>query len=169
MLAVLFATGISIQAGYAESDSDEKASSALPRGLDPDTDADPFPSTYKPLPSAPTAIVGAHIFTGTGSEIAQGTILIRDGKIEAIGDNLAVPAGYQTIDAHGEWVTPGLIDVHSHMGVYAVPEVQAHSDGNEATDPNTAQVWAEHSVWPQDPAFNTSRSEERRGGKECLE
>ncbi len=164
-LAVLFATGISIQAGYAESDSDQKASSVLPRGLDPDTDTDPFPSTYKPLPSAPTAIVGAHVFTGTGSELAQGTILIRDGKIEAIGENLAVPAGYQTIDAHGEWVTPGLIDVHSHMGVYAVPEVQAHSDGNEATDPNTAQVWAEHSVWPQDPAFNTSR----RGGVTTLQ
>jgi imidazolonepropionase-like amidohydrolase len=164
-LAVLFATGISVSAGYAQSDSDQKAASALPKGLDPDTDTDPFPSTYKPLPSGPTAIVGAHVFTGTGSELEQGTILIRDGKIEAIGENLAVPTGYQTIDAHGEWVTPGLIDVHSHMGVYAVPEVQAHSDGNEATDPNTAQVWAEHSVWPQDPAFNTSR----RGGVTTLE
>ena len=40
----------------------------LPPGLDPDADADPFPSTYKPLPSHPVAIVGAHIFTGAGSE-----------------------------------------------------------------------------------------------------
>ncbi len=54
------------------SDSQSGASVALPHGLDPDTDTDPFPSTYKPLPSEPTAIVGAHIFTGTGSEIAAG-------------------------------------------------------------------------------------------------
>ena len=52
------------------------------------------------------------------------------------------------------WVTPGIIDAHSHLGVYPAPEVRANSDGNELTDPNTAQVWAEHSVWPQDPGFN---------------
>ncbi|PMX30396.1 amidohydrolase, partial [Pseudomonas sp. FW301-21B01] len=46
------------------------------------------------------------------------------------------------------------IDPHSHLGVYASPGVWAQSDGNEATDPNTANVWAEHSVWPQDPGFN---------------
>lgn len=150
-------------ASFAESDSPAK--SAIPKGLDPDTDTDPFPSTYKPLPGRPTAIVGAHIFTGTGSEIEAGTILISNGRIEAVGENLAVPAGYDTIDAHGEWVTPGFIDVHSHLGVYPSPEVQAHSDGNEATDPNTAQVWAEHSVWPQDPGFITSR----RGGVTTLQ
>ena len=50
-------------------------------------------------------------------------------------------------------MTPGIIDDHSHLGVYAAPGVQAHSDGNEATNPNTAKVWAEHSVWPQDPQF----------------
>ncbi len=162
-VAALFALAVSM-AVCASADSfaepDSRSTAALPRGLDPDTDADPFPSTYKPLPSSPTAIVGAHIFTGTGSEIAEGVILIRDGKIESVGENLAVPSGYEIIDAHGEWVTPGIIDVHSHLGVYPVPEVQAHSDGNEATDPDTAQVWAEHSVWPQDPGFNTSR----RGG-----
>jgi imidazolonepropionase-like amidohydrolase len=143
----------------------EQAQKALPPGLDPDANPNPFPSTYKPLPSGPTAIVGAHIFTGTGGEIASGTILIRDGRIEAIGENIAVPTGYETIDAHGAWVTPGIIDVHSHLGVYPSPEVQAHSDGNEATDPDTAQVWAEHSVWPQDPGFNTAR----RGGVTTIE
>ena len=62
------------------------------------------------------------------------------------------------IDAQGRWVTPGLIDVHSHLGVYASPDIKAHSDGNEATAPVTAQVWAEHSVWPQDPGFNRARA-----------
>jgi imidazolonepropionase-like amidohydrolase len=51
-------------------------------------------------------------------------------------------------------VTPGLIDVHSHLGVYASPGLAAHSDGNEITAPVTAQVWAEHSIWPQDPGFS---------------
>jgi imidazolonepropionase-like amidohydrolase len=138
---------------------------ALPPGLDPDADQNPFPSTYKPLPSRPTAIVGAHVFTGTGAELTSGVVLIKDGKIEAVGENLTAPQGYEVIDAHGEWVTPGIIDVHSHLGVYPSPAVPAHSDGNEATDPDTAQVWAEHSVWPQDPGFNTSR----RGGVTTLE
>ena len=57
------------------------------------------------------------------------------------------------IDAEGSWVTPGIIDVHSRLGVYPSPGVDAHSDGNEATAPVTAEVWAEHSVWPQDPGF----------------
>ena len=62
------------------------------------------------------------------------------------------------MDARGKWVTPGIIDVHSHLGVYASPSVNAHSDGNEATAPVTAQVWAEHSVWPQDPGFEAARA-----------
>jgi imidazolonepropionase-like amidohydrolase len=48
-------------------------------------------------------------------------------------------------------VTPGLIDTHSHLGVYAAPGTFAESDGNEATNPVTAEVWAEHSIWPHDP------------------
>ena len=138
---------------------------ALPKGLDPFTDPAPFASTYKPLPSGPTAIVGAHVFTGTGAELQNGVVLMNAGKIEAVGEGLAVPAGYDVIDAHGKWVTPGLIDAHSHLGVYASPSVWANGDGNEATDPDTAQVWAEHSVWPQDPGFDTAR----RGGVTTLQ
>ncbi len=95
------------------------AAKALPPGLDPGSDMDPFPSTYHPLPSRPTAIVNAHILTGTGDEIASGTVLIKDGKIEQVGANIAAPAGYDVVDAQGQWVTPGIIDGHSHMGVYA--------------------------------------------------
>jgi imidazolonepropionase-like amidohydrolase len=67
-----------------------------------------------------------------------------------------VPAGATTIDGAGKYVTPGIIDTHSHIGVYPNPGVRAHSDGNEATDPTTPEVWAEHSFWPQDP--NISRA-----------
>ena len=118
----------------------------------------PFPSTYAALPSETTLITGATVLTGTGDRIDGGSILIQDGKIAAVGADISAPEGATQIDASGKWVTPGVIDTHSHLGVYPSPQVAPHSDGNEATDPNTAQVWAEHSVWPQDPGFNTARA-----------
>lgn len=111
-------------------------------------------STYRPLPSSPVLIANATILTGAGPRIPNGRILLRDGVIEAVGDaTLEPPAGATVIDARGKWVTPGVIDAHSHLGVYPSPGVAGLSNGNEATDPNTAEVWAEHSVWPQDPQF----------------
>lgn len=114
---------------------------------------DPFPSTYKPFPSRTTLIRNATVLTGTGEEIRGGSVLLRDGKIAGVGPNLDVPADAVVIDAAGKWVTPGVIDPHSHLGVYPSPGIPSLSDGNEATDPNTAEVWAEHSIWPQDPGF----------------
>ena len=130
----------------------------LPKGLDSARNGDPFASTYRPMPSRPTALVDATIFTGTGERIERGVVLIRDGKIEAVGAQIVPPASYDMVDANGKFITPGLIDAHSHLGVYPSPSVPAHSDGNELTDPNTAGVWAEHSVWPQDPGFNSARA-----------
>ncbi|APW72033.1 MULTISPECIES: amidohydrolase [Sphingopyxis] len=118
----------------------------------------PFPSTYRPAAAAPTAIVGATLLTGTGAEIADATLLMRDGRVEAVGANLSVPDGYARIDGRGKWVTPGIIDAHSHLGVYPSPATPSHQDGNEAVAPNTAEVWAEHSVWPQDPKFRLARA-----------
>ena len=114
--------------------------------------AEAYPSTYAPLPSEPTLITNATILTGTGERLEDASLLIADGKIVFVGKGKS-PAGVKTIDASGRWVTPGLIDVHSHLGVYASPGVKAHSDGNEMTNPATPNVWAEHSVWPQDPGF----------------
>lgn len=115
--------------------------------------AEAYPSTYSPLPSTATLITNATILTGTGERLEDASLLISDGKIAFVG-NGDVPEGVTTIDASGRWVTPGLIDVHSHLGVYASPGVKAHSDGNEMTNPATPNVWAEHSVWPQDPGFS---------------
>jgi len=70
-----------------------------------------------------------------------------------VGSTVEAPADALVVDGRGKFVTPGVIDTHSHLGVYPAPAVQAHSDGNESTNPTTPQVWAEHSVWPQDPAF----------------
>lgn len=118
----------------------------------------PFPSTYAPLPSQATIITGATILTGDGQRIEGGAVLWRDGVLAGIGPDIEVPDGATVVDGSGMWVTPGIIDTHSHLGVYPAPSVSPHSDGNEATEPNTAQVWAEHSVWPQDPGFNTARA-----------
>lgn len=115
-----------------------------------------FASTYRPFPSTPTLIENATILTGTGERLDEGAVLLQDGKVVAVGAVVAAPAGARVIDAAGRWVTPGLIDVHSHLGVYPSPGVASHQDGNELTDPVTPQVWAEHGVWPQDPGFGTA-------------
>ncbi|MXP15315.1 amidohydrolase family protein [Altererythrobacter confluentis] len=119
------------------------------------TDAEaPYASTYKAYPGAPTALVGATVFDGEGGHTENGTVLFADGKVVAVGGaDLAIPAGYTRVDGTGKFVTPGIIDIHSHLGDYPTPSVDAHSDGNEATSPTTPEVWAEHSVWPQDPGF----------------
>ncbi len=110
-------------------------------------------STYLPLPSRPTLIRGATIMTAAGEEIEGGDLFMRDGRIVEVGRNLNVPAGTEVVDARARFVTPGIIDTHSHLGVSPSPSVSSTSDTNESTDPNTAEVWAMHSVWPQDPGF----------------
>jgi len=115
--------------------------------------ADPYPSTYKPRPARPVLITHATVLTAVGDRIEDGSVLLRDGKIAGVGHALPVPADTLTVDAKGKWVTPGLIDAHSHLGVYPSPEVPGNSDGNEITDPITADMWSLHSIWPQDPQF----------------
>ncbi len=110
-----------------------------------------FESTYEPNDSGDVFIEDARILTGTGKEILKGSILISSNEIKAIGESLSKPPGVKVINANGKWVTPGIIDIHSHMGVYPAPGLRSSSDGNEATSPVTAHVWAEHSVWTQDP------------------
>jgi imidazolonepropionase-like amidohydrolase len=92
-------------------------------------------------------------------------VLVADGRIVGVGPHLDAPAGARIVDGHGRWLTPGIIDVHSHLGVYPSPAVSGNSDGNEMTSPVTANVWAEHSVWPVDPGFDTALA----GGVTTLE
>jgi imidazolonepropionase-like amidohydrolase len=115
--------------------------------------ADAFASTYRPFTSRTTFIRNATIMTAAGPSLQNAAILLRDGKIAAIGTNLTPPSDAVVVDGAGKFVTPGIIDTHSHLGVYPAPGVDANSDGNEAINPATPEVWAEHSVWPQDPQF----------------
>ena len=119
--------------------------------------ANPFPSTYARYPGATTVIRGATVFDGDGGRIDRGVVVLRDGLVAAVGGNIAdlsIPADAVIIDATGKFVTPGIIDVHSHLGYYPSPGTPSLSYGNEATSPARPEVWAEHSVWPQDPGFS---------------
>jgi imidazolonepropionase-like amidohydrolase len=127
--------------------------------------ADPFaageararaPVEVTPAPSGPAVLLQhATVMTATGTRHDPGFVLIENGAIAAVGegDGPAPPPGAVVVDARHKFVTPGIIDPHSHMGVYPVPESEAHDDGNELTDPVTAGLRAEHSFWPQDPAL----------------
>ncbi len=115
----------------------------------------PFPSTYKAYPGVATAIRNVTIYDGEGGKIENGVVFISGGKISSVGGpDTVIPSGTAVVDGAGKFVTPGIIDIHSHLGDYPTPSVEAHSDGNEATSPITPEVWAEHSVWPQDPGFS---------------
>tara|TARA_B100000945_G_scaffold138127_1_gene110381 strand:- start:6312 stop:7715 length:1404 start_codon:yes stop_codon:yes gene_type:complete len=113
---------------------------------------DAFFSTYKPMDSQPILFKSANIYDGIGGEFRNYDLLISNGKILEIGKSLSA-VGVLIIDSTNKWITPGIIDIHSHMGVYSAPGVSTSSDGNEATSPMTAEVWAEHSLWTQDPQF----------------
>ena len=119
-------------------------------------DTNPYPSTYRAIDGGPTLITNVTILDGVGNKIEGGSIYFVDGKVQAIGNSgqsLNTSENTTVINGDGKWVTPGIIDNHSHLGVYPSPSTRSHSDGNEMTNPVTAQVWAEHSVWPQDPGF----------------
>lgn len=109
-----------------------------------------------PLAKGTTAIVGGTLLVGDGTRIENGVLVLTDGKIAAVGPSaeVSIPEGARSISAEGQFVSPGLIDTHSHMGVYPVPFVDAHADGNEMTDPTTPYVFSEHAFWPQDPSID---------------
>ena len=83
-------------------------------------------------PAADLAITHATILTITHGTIPNGTIVIRDGKIAAVGADVPVPAGAQVIDATGKYVMPGIVDSHSHTAV--------EGSVNEISLPNTGMV-----------------------------
>jgi imidazolonepropionase-like amidohydrolase len=122
---------------------------------------DPFPSTYKPLPRTDLLIQNATILDGIGHRLDHASILLQNGKITSVGEYIEAPPGTRVIDARGRFITPGLVDVHSHLGDFAAPlTLQDYklSDVSEESNPNSAQVWALHSIRVQDPQFARVRA-----------
>lgn len=113
----------------------------------------PFPSTYQTIKSDSFVIEHATVLTGAGKQLEDASVFVENGKIKVVGNNIYVPPEAKRYDGNGKWVTPGIIDVHSHLGVYPSPGIESTQDGNEMTSPVTAEVWAEHSVWTQDPGM----------------
>jgi imidazolonepropionase-like amidohydrolase len=117
------------------------------------------PEKQRPLSDAladpgtpPIVIRGATVMTATGQRYDSGTVVVERGVITYVGDgDVASPAGAIEIDGKGKYVTPGIIDAHSHLGVYAAPNATANEDGNEMVAPTTPQARAEYGYWPQDP------------------
>jgi len=139
--------------GDAEQNADAGSASASEEDGPIRPPLDPYPSTYAAYTSSTVLITNATVLTGAGGRIDNGSVLMEGGKITAVGVDLEAPEGASVIDAEGKWVTPGVIDIHSHLGNYPSPSNASTSDGNEATAPSTPQVWTEHSVWPQDAGF----------------
>ncbi len=153
LLAVVAAGALVTGCAATAAETETVSASASSASKSPTKTA--FPSTYKAYPADNVVITGATIFDGEGQRFDNGVVFMSAGKIVSVGGSeTVVPTDSLIIDGTGKYVTPGIIDVHSHLGDYPTPSVAAHNDGNEATSPVTPEVWAEHSVWPQDPGFS---------------
>jgi imidazolonepropionase-like amidohydrolase len=90
------------------------------------------------------AIIGGTVYTVSGPKIENGTVILRDGKVAAVGAGLAVPAGAQRIDATGKWVTPGFVNGGTQIGVV---EIGAVNDTRDAFARGHDQIAASVRVW----------------------
>ncbi len=120
----------------------------------PSAEAAPPP----PVPQETTAFVGAKVMTAAGVTYDRGVVVVAGDRIVAVGADVPIPEGARVVDVAGKVITPGLIDTHSHIGVYPAPHFQAHQDGNEVVDPITAYARAEDGYWPQDPQIDRARA-----------
>ncbi|MCC3300283.1 amidohydrolase [Arthrobacter sp. zg-Y895] len=99
------------------------------------------------------AITNAHVVPVTGRPF-DGTVIVEDGRIRELGPDVVVPAGARVLDAGGQWLLPGLVDAHTHLGVHEEGEGWAGNDSNEMTDPVMAGVRALDAVNPFDTGFD---------------
>ncbi len=100
------------------------------------------------------AITGGKVYTMDGAVLETGCVLVEGGKIVAVGENLPIPEGCEIYDATGKVVMPGLIDAHTHLGVYSEPTEWSAEDGNEMSGPVTPAMDALDAINPTDIAFD---------------
>ena len=102
-------------------------------------------------------IKNGKVLTMAGKVYEQGDVLIEGDKIKAVAENLDAPAEAQIIDAKGMWVMPGIVDPHSHIGMWEDGIGFEGADGNEATDPVTPHLRAIDGINPEDNYFKEAR------------
>ncbi len=98
---------------------------------------------------------GAELRTVANGTIPQGALVVRGAHIDWVGPEaeLELPDGATVQDVSGLVIVPGLVDTHSHVGIYPRPATRAHADGNELTGPIQSQLRAMDAIWPEDPGI----------------
>ena len=99
-----------------------------------------------PVGAQTIAITGGRVFPVSGPPIENGTVVIRDGKIVAVGAGIAVPEGAQRIDAAGKWVTPGLFNPVTQLGLVEVGQV-SDTRNMSARSTEADRIHAAFRVW----------------------
>lgn len=106
------------------------------------------------------AVTNARILTGTGTTIENGTVVVRDGRIAAVGRDVPVPAGATVIDGRGKVVTPGLINSYTTIGIVEIEAVDETNDAASGNDQITAAFDVRYGLNP----YSTLIPIERDGG-----
>lgn len=108
----------------------------------------------------PLVLQGARLYTIRGGTIENGTIVLHNGKIAAVGKTgeVAIPEDANIQDVSGKVIMPGLVDTHSHVGIYPLPAVPANADGNERSGPLQSALRAIDAIWPADPRIRFAQA-----------
>lgn len=106
---------------------------------------------------AVTAYVNAKIYPISGAPLEKGVLLVKDGKIAAVGESVPIPQDAHVVDVSGKCILPGLIDEHTHVGIWGEWYGPVEHDGNEMSNPVTPEVRVIDSIWPDHTAFNDAR------------
>ncbi len=108
----------------------------------------------------PVVFRGARLLTAAGPAIESGVLVVQKGKIIALGDTKHTPIPENAVvrDVVGKTIIPGLVDTHSHIGIYPKPSVPAHGDGNEMSGPVQPGVRAIDAIYPDDPGIRMART-----------
>jgi imidazolonepropionase-like amidohydrolase len=105
------------------------------------------------------AITGGKVVVGDGSDPIEGaTVLVQDGKVVAVGRNVAVPAGVRTVDAAGKWVTPGLVVAVTDLGLIDVEAVDESNDTDAGKSPFSASLDISDAINPDAQPIRISRA-----------
>lgn len=111
-----------------------------------------------PAAAETVAITGGMVAIGDGSAPAQGTVVIRDGRVIAAGSSVTVPVGARAVDATGKWVSPGIVAGFSRLGLVGVDAVDETNDAGGSGSVFGASIDVAPAINPHVPAIAVSRA-----------